>query len=729
MVRRTAARKTKTAEDRSPLARFAAQAPIALCVTDADLKVIEATPRWLAAFGLERGEALGRSVRELAPQSEALARDDWRERPGGEAAEPERISVKLPGGARAWLQLELRPWRNEAGKVAGLAIACQDVTRLVEALEESKRSEQRLNLAANIADVHVWEMDYRRRTLYKFGAEDTFFEQPKTFEDLEADIYESIHPDDVEGVRDAWAAHEADPSIPYNVEYRIRRADEKLVWASSTSELILDEAGRPTRLVGALQNITRRKMADEARSRALEEAETANRAKSEFLANMSHEIRTPMNGIMGMNALMLRTQLTPEQRKYADAVRVSAECLLGIINDILDISKLEAGKVELESIDFTLRQVVEDVVELLSPKAAEKGLELASFVGAGARRGFRGDPTRLRQVVLNLLSNAIKFTDTGYVAVEVRAGAAGDRSTPLRLEVHDTGVGVPSEAKPRLFQKFQQADGSITRKFGGTGLGLSICRQLVELMGGTIGVDDREGGGSVFWIELDLSHADKAVEPRPRARLGLKGQKILVVDDIEINRSIFARQLEAEEAVVTEACDGPAALAAIVTADATGAPFDMVLMDHMMPGMSGDAVAEKIRANGLLRQPRLILASSIGAPAPSEHARGVGFDAYLTKPVRHQALIDCLSELVEAASDTAKAPAAPSDDAASSASPSTGAPAGARVLLAEDNEINALLATTILEEAGYAVETVGNGQEALEAARVGAYDLILMDVQ
>ncbi|HVN01145.1 MAG TPA: response regulator [Caulobacteraceae bacterium] len=707
----------------SQLARFVAQAPMALCMTDAELNLVEVSPKWLLTVGLTRDEVVGRSLHDILPGSSDLWLDNWAKCLGGETINAERVSVKLPDGARGWFQIEVHPWRGDDGAVGGALISSQDVTDLTHALEESKRSEQRLNLAARLANVHVWEMDFRRKQLFKFGAEDDFYETPNTFDLLAEDIYRNIHPDDREHAIAAWKEHEENPDIPYNVEYRIRRSDGKEIWGCSTTEVLIDDKGRPSRVVGALQNITARKVAEKAMARALDDAEAANRAKSEFLANMSHEIRTPMNGVMGMNALLLRTNLTAEQRKYAEAVRVSADCLLGIINDILDISKLEAGKVELEAIDFTLGSVVEDVVELLSPRAAEKGLEIASFLDDAARGGFRGDPTRLRQVVLNLLSNAIKFTDAGYVAVEVRSGPARKAdATALRLEVHDTGVGVPADAKPRLFQKFQQADGSITRKFGGTGLGLSICRQLVELMGGTIGVEDRTGGGSVFWIEVELPNASRAAPGQRRAAHGLKGQRILVVDDIEINRSIFARQLEAEGGIMAEAADGPSALAAIVTADAMGEPFDMVLMDHMMPGMGGDTVAQKIRANGALKQPRLILASSIGTPAPSDHAHRVGFDAYLTKPVRHQALVDCLSQLVT--DEEAAAPAAPT-----AAAPAPEPEVSGRVLLAEDNEINAMLATTILEEAGFSVEAVVNGEEAVEAARRGAFDLILMDVQ
>ncbi len=710
----------------SQLAAFVGQAPMAICMTDARLALIEVSPKWVAAIGAGRDETLGRSLYDILPESETRFGERWRQCLEGQSISEQRVSVILPDRSRRWFQVEVHPWRDEAGAVGGLMITAQDVSEILAALERSKRSEQRFDIAAKIGGVHVWEMDYRRRELHKFGAEDTFFEEPNTFEGLSEDIYGGIHPDDVEGVKAAWAAHEADPNIPYGVEYRVRRGDGKEVWAFSTSELILDERGSPSRLVGAMQNITARKQAEAAIVKARDEAEAANRAKSEFLANMSHEIRTPMNGVMGMNALLMRTALSPEQRKYADAVRVSADCLLGIINDILDISKLEAGKVELETIDFTLSSVVEDVVELLSPRAAEKGLEVAADLDDGARIGFRGDPSRLRQVVLNLLSNAIKFTEDGYVAVEVRSRPAGPVATRLRLEVLDTGVGVPAEAKSRLFEKFQQADGSITRKFGGTGLGLSICRQLTQLMGGEIGVRDRPGGGSVFWVEVELPNAEGVVASGP-APHSLEGQRILVVDDIEINRNIFVRQLEGVGALVAEAEDGPTALASIVTADAVGAPFDMILMDHMMPGMGGDAVAAKVRANGSLKQPRMVLASSVGAPAPSDHAVRASFDAFLTKPVRQQVLIDCLARMVEPEGGEPAEAAEPVAPAEAVAAPV--APVGGKVLLAEDNEINALLATTLLEEAGHSVEAVINGVQAVEAAGRTGFDLILMDVQ
>ncbi|HET6224277.1 MAG TPA: response regulator [Dongiaceae bacterium] len=289
------------------------------------------------------------------------------------------------------------------------------------------------------------------------------------------------------------------------------------------------------------------------------------------------------------------------------------------------------------------------------------------------------------------------------------------------MEVHDTGIGVSPEAKSRLFQKFQQADGSITRRFGGTGLGLSICRQLVDLMGGRIGMDDRRGGGSTFWVEVTLPNG---LGRRATSRAtDLRGVRILVVDDIELNRSIFARQLLGDGAIVTEASSGLEGLRAIRQADDAGEPFDVVLLDHMMPGIAGDEVAEQIRSHSRWRQPKLVLASSIGTPISTDRAAQVGFDAFLTKPVRHQALVGCLTGLIGE-------PAAPGDpgDMVPAEAEIVGRP-GARVLLAEDNDINTLLARTLLEGEGYVVDCVKDGVEAVGAARTAGYDLVLMDIQ
>jgi two-component system, sensor histidine kinase and response regulator len=531
------------------------------------------------------------------------------------------------------------------------------------------------------------------------------------------DILATIHSDDrariqqavADAVRECRHLHE---------EYRIERPDGGEAWIESQAQVTCDSQGVPVRMGGICRDVTeRRRNADELMA-AKVAAEAASRAKSEFLANISHELRTPMNAIIGMTELALQDAISPAVRDYLQTAHDSAGVLLRLLNDLLDFSKLEAGRFVLDSAPFELRATLDEAIKVLSLQAYEKGLELACHVAADVPDAVVGDPDRLQQVVYNLVGNAIKFTPKGEVVVRVECVSCEEHVARLRFAVSDTGIGIPPEAQQSIFAPFVQVDASSTRQFGGTGLGLTIASQLVAMMGGRIEVESPPGGGSTFRFDIQVD-----VRPAERDRTGiaarLAGLRVLVVDDNATNRKILAEMLASWSIEVESTASGPAALEAMRQAQDAGRSFPLVLLDALMPGMDGFTVAERIKSDNKLAGATVLMLSSADRQVFAQRCAGLNLAAFLEKPVSQSGLLTAIADALgwpEGLEEESRHHPA-----------SAGRPLS--ILVAEDTPANQKLVVAILRKRGHAVTVANNGREAVDLFGSRRFDVGIMDVQ
>lgn len=607
--------------------------------------------------------------------------------------------------------------------IVGRVWSFRDISERRQAAENLQAAEERWELALLATHDGLWDWNAKTNEVFfsarwkkMIGYEDNeLANRPEEWEGR-------VHPEDFPRVQRELREHLNHETPSYITEYRIRAKDGSYKWVLSRGQALWDEQGKPVRLVGSHTEITARKLAEENLRQAKQDAEAASRAKSDFLANMSHEIRTPLTAIIGMTQLVLDTELTAEQDECLKTVRSSAEALLSLVNDILDFSKIEAGKLGFETIDFSLRDILDDAMRTLSLRAHEKGLELACSVPSDVPDSLAGDPARLRQIVVNLVGNAIKFTSQGEVALNVEVERENGDSIVLHFFVKDTGIGIPHDKQRLIFEVFAQADTSMSRKYGGTGLGLAISGRLVEIMQGRLWVESEPGQGSTFHFTARFERRNGLPEQPAALNLqALRNLSVLVVDDNATNRHILRELLIAWGMKPALAESGPRALTMLEQAKAEAKPFQLVLLDEQMPEMDGFTVAERIQRDGDLAGSVIMMLTSRAWGRDAERCFELGIQAYILKPIRRGELLTALRTVLGLRKATEKEPR--------DAAVPRPLEKELRILLAEDNAVNQKLAKGLLEKKGHRVVVAETGRAALDLLETQSFDLVLMDVQ
>jgi len=709
---------------------------------DAAQRILSASPAALRLLQREAGALLGRPLADCFALGDAGTLDALLAEPPADAqglADPPVLEAWLPDGGLRPLEVRASPIEG-AGQARRLVVL-RDVSARIKSAQAIARSEEQLRRVLNATHDGIVVIDETGMVLsFNAGAERLFgWRADELLGRNVSTLVPEPHRAQHDGYLRRYLATGVSHILGEEREFEARRQDGSAIWIALRVGLLDDGAATPKRFIGVVHDITQRKHAELELRQAKEAAEDAAIAKSEFLASMSHEIRTPMHGVLGSIEMLEDTALTGQQQRYLETARTSAGMLLGVIDEILDFSRLEAGKLRIELLDFDLRRSVEDVTAMLAQRAHGKKLELACYIAPEVPELLRGDPIRLRQVLVNLVGNAIKFTERGEVVVSVSAvpapptedaGAASITSVSsvssvtnamparrLRIEVRDTGIGIAPEKQKRLFQPFTQADSSMSRRFGGSGLGLSIAKRLVELMHGAIGFESRPDHGSRFWFTLPLEAATAGSrDVRSRA---FAGTRVLVVDDNATNRIILHRYLTAWGSQSGSASSGEEALAKLQDAAASGQPYEIALLDLNMPGMDGYALVQAIRDDpALAGLPLVMLSSSV---QEAERVAQAAVDVWLDKPLRQSDLHDAIATLLH----RRVPPSGPAPEGYGAGLHF----AGEQVLLVEDNPVTQDLGLQMLRRRGLAVSLADNGQQAVEAVRRQRFDLVLMDIQ
>jgi len=704
-----------------------------ICINDIEGRFLLINKQFQRTFHLSESEIIGRKIYEIFPKSLADKLT---------VTHSQVLQSRMPVATEELINHDKEthlyvsnkfPLFNTNGVPYAICNISTDVSEINRIHAILREREERLSMALQSAGAGTWTWEIPDdKIVWDEYIHHLFGIRPGSFSGYFESFITLIYPDDRQHVEEE-IKNSLETGSELDCEFRIYYKNTSVRYLATRGKVYRNENNQPIRMAGVCWDVSRHKQAEEELRHAKEiaeklatQAEEANNAKSAFLAAMSHEIRTPLNGVIGMTSLLLDTSLSLDQREYVETIRISGEALLTVINDILDFSKIESGHMELETVNFSITSLIDDVVEVTAAQVHKKGLAIGAFIEANVPEWVNGDPSRIRQVLHNLLSNAAKFTEKGEISVKITLLQKEEALATLLFEISDTGIGITNEVRNRLFLPFSQGDISTSRKYGGTGLGLAISKRLIEMMGGTLDVESMPGRGSRFWFSLPLEEASL---PTPKVEFSLpadlKGYRILCVDDNAINRDIVKRQINSWQMRCDIASNAAEALSMLKKAVSQNSRYALVLVDYIMPGMNGFEFIQVMHELKEIADTPVILLSSLGATFNPNELHQLGISLSLTKPLRHGKLFDSIVAVLKDIKPHEKLSSATHSSLPSS--PNLDYPV--RLLLVEDNAINQQVAIRMLNKLGYRVDIASNGIDALQAIKKVAYDIILMDCQ